>query len=480
MRTTALLAVALGTLLSLGAGCGAADESGDDLEDPTELLDAVRADGPIEVDIQKNGVHFTDWGFDIKQSCFGGGQPNCAPPVAKKLAEEPAYVAEIFGSGRMNVLRIPIRADDKGVDASGNFAPAYYGVVVQAVKNVLAVNPAVRIFASRNTVSDCANGDASCPDFASSLKEGGKESGKVQMGKYGKMLGQYLAWFDSQGVHVDILGPDNEPTNNEGQLTIGRIEDAMKSLEQQYGKQHPKLMLNDGSKPDVGFLTKVSQAGKWNMVGFAGTHYQSDERATRHEALDKFAEMARAHGKEVWDTEYHFTDNKAGDDKPGVKGEYADAALGVYGIFDQLDAGFSGIVWWGYKPSSEGTSKSQIQTALVESVGNSFPLPTSDGDGPKSQRQSLSTRAVRQGKDVVVWIVNDSKHDYGKKEIILRKKNGKRAKAKAEPTFLRWTRIDPKGGAMEYESRTGKIEGGNAALGIPAYSISVVRIADVY
>jgi hypothetical protein len=471
-----MVCVLLGSLLA--AGCGAPD--GLDGDDTSVLAEGVKANGPIEIDTAKQGVRFTDWGLDIKQSCSQGADP-CVPPVAKKLAADPAWAAEIFGSGRMNVLRIPIRADGKGVDGSGSFDPSYYGIIVQAAKNALAVNPNIRIFASRSTVSDCPNGDPSCMDFAESLKEGGKASGKVLMWKYGRLLGQYLTWFDAQGVHVDILGPDNEPTNNEGQLSITRIEDAMKSLDEHYDKSRPKLMLNDGSKPDIEFLEKVDALGKWPLVGFAGTHYQSDERATRHDLLDEFAAFARHQGhKQVWDTEYHFTDNKPNDDKPGVLGEFADAALGVYGIFDQLDAGLSGIVWWSYRPPSEGTSKSEIQTALVETIGGAFPLATSDGDGPASRRSSLNTRAVHQGKDVVLWVVNDSGYDYPQKPIVLRKENGSRIQVKSAPTWERWKRVDPTGGAMSHSNGVGKVVKGNASVAYPPNSITVVRIADVY
>lgn len=462
-------------LLSLNCGL----EEGDAEELVGESSADLATKGPIGVSIDKLGHRFTDWGFDIKQDCEPGAAPDCVPPIAKRLANDPAWAREIFGSGKMNVLRIPIRADDDGVDENGRFKPEYYRVIVQAAKAALAANPNVRIFASRNTVHDCDKATPQCLDFHKALKQGGVANGQVMMSKYGALLAEYLEWFDAQGVHVSILGPDNEPTNNEGNLTIGRISDAIDALDTRYKKARPKLMLNDGSRPDVAFLKAVDEKKKWNLVGFAGTHYQSDERKERHALLDQFANFAHQQGKtDVWDTEYHFTDNKPGDDKPGVQGEYGDAALGVYGVFDQLDAGFSGIVWWGYKPPSDGTSKSEIQTALVESIGGGWPLATTKND---AARRAFSTRAIRQGKDVVVWVVNDTDKSIPKKPIHFKSAAGKDVNAKTKPTFERWVqKPGVAGGKMTHESGVGGLEKGDAFVGYPEHSITVVRVPDVY
>ncbi len=466
MRLALLLTAA--AALTLTQCAGAPDDDSDALAD--EL--SGPAPGPVTVQIDAMGARFTDWGFDIKQVCGVKSPPDCVPRVASQLATDRAFAEEIFGSGNMKVLRIPIRADDKGVDANGHFIPDYYGVFVQAALQALSVNKNVKIFASRSTVSDCSLGTPQCKDFADSLKQGGKSDGPVQMGKYGEMLAEYLEYFDSKGVHVSILGVDNEPTNNEGNITVPRFEEILAAVNTNYTKRMPEIVANDGAHPDTDFLTDLGQRGVWGKVTYASTHYQSDERPTRHAELKAFAAIAHDHKHPLWDTEYHYTDA----DKLG---EYADSALGLYGLFDQFDLGFTGITWWAFHPRSEGTAKAQIQSAFVDSTAGAWPLDTNDGDGPESARGTLTSRAFRSGHDVYVWVVNDTDKSFKNKPIQLARKGQGNVNVKKRPTFEQWIRTSTHGGGdMSHKTGTANISDktGDALASYPDHSITVVHI----
>jgi O-glycosyl hydrolase len=444
---------------------------GDDAKSP--------APGPVKVHLDQAGKKFTDWGFDIKQSCGKRADDgSCVPPVAAQVAASQAYADEIFKSGDMAVIRIPIRADELGVNASGGVKEGFYKEVIQAVKNAKAANPQVRVFASRSTISDCALESPECQDYADSLKN----NGLVVIARYAKLLSQYLTFMDGAGVPIDVLGVENEPHNNFGegnlatcfkQATDGcadRFYQLIASLKSQHPKPLPQLVGDDAGWPDVDFADALTKDGKWGLLDVITTHYQSGDRKTRHPLLDSLATKAHNHDHPLWDTEYHY------DDIAG-QGEYSDAALGVFGALDHLDAGFSGITWWSFKPRSAGTSKAQIQSAMVESTANAVPLDTDDGDDKVLERTTFGSRALRHGSTVMVWLVNDTdKPSTGKPIRLLQ--GTTLVPATGPALYEQWVlKPDGQNGVMSHDAgRAFPVKGDQIVASLPARSITLVAI----
>jgi hypothetical protein len=445
---------------------------GDDAKSP--------APGPVRVHLDQAGTKFTDWGFDIKQSCGNrAADGSCVPPVAAKLAASQPYANEIFQSGQMAVIRIPIRADELGVNASGGLKEGFYKEVIQAVKNAKAANPQVRVFASRSTISDCSLDGPLCKDYADSLKNGGV----VVIAKYAKLLSQYLTFMAGSGVPIDVLGVENEPSNNFGEGNLAtcfkkatdgcadRFYALLASLKSQHPKPLPLIVGDDAGWPDVDFADALTKDGKWGLFDVITTHYQSGDRSTRHALLDSLAAQSHKHNHPLWDTEYHYDDIEG-------QGEYSDAALGVFGVLDHFDAGFTGITWWAFKPRSVGTSKAQIQSALVESTTNTVPLGTDDGDETALTRTTLGSRAFRRGNNqIMVWLVNDTdKPSTGKPIRIL---SGSTLVPPTGPArYEQWV-LKPSGagGVMSHdEGRAFPVKAGAIVASLPARSITVVTI----
>ncbi|RYE80917.1 MAG: hypothetical protein EOO74_01330 [Myxococcales bacterium] len=439
------------------------------------------APGPVKVRLDQQGKKFTDWGFDIKQTCAQrAADGSCVPPVAAKLAANQAYADEIFKSGDMAVIRIPIRADELGVNANGGLRPGFYMEVIQAVKNAKKANPKVRVFASRSTISDCALDSAQCKDYADSLKN----DGLVGLGKYAKLLSQYLTFMDDSGVHIDVLGVENEPHNNFGegnlatcfkQATSGcadRFYQLLANLKSQHPKPLPLIVGDDAGWPDVDFADALTKDNKWGLFDVITTHYQSGDRKERRPLLISLADKATKHNRPLWDTEYHYDDIEG-------QGEYSDAALGVFAVFDHFDADFTGITWWAFKPRSVGTSKAQIQSALVESTANTVPLGTDDGDGPALVRSALGSRAFRRGDhSVMVWLVNDTdKPSTGKPIRILQ---GTTLVPPAGPApYEQWV-LKPDGpkGVMSHDTgHAFPVKSSQIIAKLPPRSITLVTIA---
>lgn len=452
----------------------------------------------IKVHLGDPGLHFKDWGFDIKQANNDG-----VPIVARRLAQDPDYAREIFGNKKITVLRIPIRANWQGVRPDGLVRRDYYTDIINAANNALAVNKDLKIFASRSTIS--VDGSVAPYDYANSLKldETNPES-MVVMWKYARMLDDYLTFMrenlkdkDGNSIAVSVLGIENEPGNNEGNIAwnddgtanIKRFKDLIGFLDGYHTEPLPDLVMADAANADYRFLEKAANApytdgDAWSVMTYAGTHYRSDRRAGMRDDLKTHAAIARTdhpaarQARIAWDTEYHWIDH----DQNGTTPEtYNDAVNGVLGSFDHTDLGYTGVVWWGFRPCRDTAGahrceqgpKAGIQSALVDSMGNSWRLPTDDSDGTTTTRGQLITRSFRSGQDVYMWVVNDRNSAAWSQVIHI-----PNVSQTSSPKFERWTRGE-NGNLSKMKSGQGMLSGGDGVLSFPARSITLVRLANV-
>ena len=388
MRRPALAALAALGVVLVATAAPTASADAEAQQRPAKGIE-VRLDG-------SRGARFTDWGFDLKQGC----RP-CPASVARKLAHNPDYARAIFGSGKISVVRIALRTDEAAVDARGHLQPGWYADTVQAVANIRAANPAVKIYASRSTVTHCEVREdrGRCMDFAPGLKAGGTH-GRVLAWKYGRLLAEYLRYMNGHGVPVSVLGIENEPTNNEANLTPARFLATIRALDANYAPRLPRLEANSPGNPDPGWFDSASHL-LYRRLSILTIHSHPDRWDYRQrQPAAQTVRIARSRGLAAWNTELHWT---------GAPTPYAGASRAVSSVLNQVNAGVTGIVWWGYRPRGTGTATSQIQNALVDTLDDSRSVRTGDWDGDAARLGTLTSRAFVRGSSVYLWVVNDSR-----------------------------------------------------------------------
>lgn len=413
--------------------------------------------GPILVTAESPLQKITDWGYDIKQ----GG---------KAAALDASLATEVFVDTDMTILRIPILAGAFWGEAAGHPAPGQinesaYAEIVRAVHRVQAVKRDVTIFASIKTHPDHSQ---VFPDWVK------YRAGGLNSGEYARLLFDFLSYMKMNQIAVSVLGVDNEGALL-GDITPAkhnRIITDLTSLCETAGITMPLLIAPDSFGPSKAWsrwLDDLDARGWGSSVDLAGTHYYSDVREARGSAyvnnLGRFAVAAA--GRTLWNSEFHWT---------GF--EYGSALFGLVSAFDNFDNGFQGMTWWNFNPESKGTAKAEIQTALVTSTVNAYPIGVDDQDGYFLNDTKLNTRAFKQGRDVVLWILNDTATAFGGKSI---KIPGETIGPTSPPTFTRWTWLDPSGPVVR---ESGSVDVGPSdgifPMGLPEKSITHVRIRDVY
>jgi O-glycosyl hydrolase len=319
------------------------------------------------------------WGLDLKNRA-----------QVAQFAENPAFARRVVADHRMNVVRITIRTDTRAVDASGHLIEAYYADTIGAVRNVRLGNPQVRILASRRTITDCPEyHDTRCPDFAPSLKV----DGQVSTVRYGRLVVEYLLFLRRSGLVVNYLSLDNEPPNNEGNLTPDRFAEVAGVVRRNYPSPMPVLAGNDNVYADSRWLQAAP-----GSVQIASSHSNSRWYPDQSPVMRRFAAVAKKRGMRLWNTEMHWNDNTP-------KAVYVNAAKALLSFFDHTDAGYSGFFWWGWQQDGD---KGLLWRAYIKSTIGARPILVTDKDGTAAARGALVTRAYRSGNTVYLWVLNDS------------------------------------------------------------------------
>ncbi len=412
--------------------------------------------GPILVTSESPLQKITDWGYDIKQR-------------GKAAALDATLAEEVFVEDGMTVLRIPVLAGESWGQTSGHPRPGeinepVYREIVEAVHRVQAANPDVTVFASiKNHIRDF-------PEWVQ------YPSGSLKPGEYARLLFDFLSYMKANHIRISVLGVDNERV---GQVPItpakhNKIVTTLASLHAAAEIPEPLFIAPEPYRPgrrSINWLDRLAVRGWGSSVHLAGTHYYSHMRKARGSAyVSLLARFRAAAGRmPLWDSEFHWQD---------VGGDYADALFGLMSAFDHFDNGFQGMVWWNYRPESDGTAQAELQTALVTSTTNAYPISVDDQDGWFLNDTKLSTRAFKQGRDVVLWILNDTRTTFTGKTIRI---PGETITPSTAPTFTRWKRL-PGSGALVTES--GSVRVGQSddvfELELPTKSMTYVRIPDIY
>jgi O-glycosyl hydrolase len=415
--------------------------------------------GPILITAESPHQEITDWGYDIKQR-------------GKAAALDTSLASELFVDAGMTVLRIPILAgafwgEEAGHQGSGQINESAYTEIIDAVHRVQAANPDVIVFASLKTHSDHTRA------FPAWVKY---PSGGPRPREYAKLLFDFLSYMKANQVAVSVLGVDNERASPAAMTPAkhNAVVTSLTSLCSAAGIVVPLLIAPEPYGPSSASSSWLDELGKRGWGGsadLAGTHYYSHEREARGSAyVNRLARFTRAaETRHLWNSEFHWSD--VGDD-------YDDALFGLISAFDNFDNGFQGMAWWNFRPESSGSVKAEMQTALVKSTIKAYPVDVDDQDGYFLNDTKINTRAFKQGRDIVLWILNDTATSFAGKTI---KIPGEAIGPSAAPTFTQWTLLQPSGSVVR---ESGSVDVGTSdglfPITLPKKSITYVRVPNVY
>lgn len=442
---------------------------------------AADTDGRIRVELAAGtGPAVTGWGFDIKQA-----------GKAWALANDRNLANRIFrsdGDGLgMSVLRIPVWAmsdvHPRAGTVNGDVADKSYRTIVTAVANAEAADEArdVQVFASLKLHPSGGM------EFADWTKPPNDGDDGVNPERYAELLLDYLTWMIDHGVQVDVLGVDNESAFNEGQITPSKHAAIVRQLRGKIAAHNevtadpakkirvPLFVAPESFRPQGWFLDQLTENRGWDTVDIVGVHYYntSNEEPDYLASFGRFAGKARERWKPLWDSEFHWDrhpdDELTSDYTPRER--YRDSVSGMVGAAYHFDQGFTGMTWWNL--ATDGSYLAQVQAALVRSTARAMPYArVDDRDGPAATSGTLTTRALRQGNDVVVWIVNDTAREDRSMWIWLA--GGLKV---SRPQFECWQYRDEQ---LRPTQGTGSVVSTDAvAVQVPPYSIQVVRIPHV-
>lgn len=302
-----------------------------------------------------------------------------------------AMANEIFVVDDANGMRIPIF----GTDA----VPAHpsEGVVVDNLYTdmIKAINFAkqargtkeFKIFASKKLEAK-----TSFPAWV-------KDADGIIPSKYAILLADFLVFMKSKNIKVDYLGIDNEFIYNEGNLTPQKYSQTIDFLKTQLinkGIDMPILIGYEDYGPNKqNWLKTLINNGWGDKMDIYGTHYYPHLRPK-----DKLiADLALIGTKPFWSTEPHW------DNDPAVN-DFDEAEQGMLALWDQIDLGMSGFMWWNYELNS---LRGKLMRAASVPLLGSKPIKITDIDGEDiTALGKLQTRAFIEGKTITVFAVNMS------------------------------------------------------------------------
>lgn len=392
-------------------------------EEEGETSSAVKEAGIVVRGFGQGGPRVKSWGYDVKQD-----------GAARKLV--PALAKEIFGEVGMNLIRVPVRAT-LGHPKRGEVVGAAYADDLEAIANAKAAKPGVPVFASLKLL-----GKETFPAWV-------KQGGEVDAARYAELIEDYLAYMKSKGVAVDWLGIDCERKWNEGNITPGKyatIVGRLKAWAKQNDVKEPGFIAAEDYGPGdtASWTNQLANQGDFALVDRVGVHLYSKHREPSY--LDKMDDVVDAsRQKGLWDSELHWNDF----DDDGVK--FDEIKAGMLLAFDHFDRGFESMTWWSFKPRSEGTKSSHVQSELVQATVGASVLATSDGSGDdRMATQRLSARGFENdASHATVWVLNFGAARKGELTQI----GGQKVES---ATYVQWTSTSAVGGAKGNAELVGK------------------------
>lgn len=289
----------------------------------------------------------------------------------------------LYGEEKMNGIRIPIYGnyDDNGNiighPSKGTVKEEDYSAVLTSVENAKRYNPDIKIFASKKL-----NGKNSFPKWTRNQSGNGYTG--VNDANYAGMLMDFLRFMKGKGIEVDVLGIDNEPDFNEGQITASKFKNIVGILKTEIseeGLRMPQFIGPERYNPQTyasgSFLYDLfNENDGESSLDIYGTHYYPRHHyySMNKNLKDEFAAIAEK-GKEFWATEPHWDNDDIAKADP-----MGHARMAICTLWDQTDLGMDAFMWWGY-PTGYIDLRANLMHDISTTIYGSQPIRMEDHDG---------------------------------------------------------------------------------------------------
>lgn len=309
-----------------------------------------------------------------------------------KAVKSVAQAKEIFTIDDANGIRIPIFGNigKPAHPSEGVVLDSDYESIINSInlaKEARGVKE-FKIFASKKL-----DGQNSFPDWV-------KDENGIIPKKYAILLADFIAYMNAKGIQIDYLGIDNEFVYNEGNITPEKYSetiDELRILATARGFEMPLLLGYDDYGPNKRNWVKTLMNNGWgDKMDVYGTHYYPEYRPK----TKLLADLDLIGDRPFWSTEPHWNSKSADDD-------FEEAEAAMVSLWDQIDVGMSGFMWWAYGLDSSLRSN-LIRAASVPLLG-AKPIKITDIDGEDiSELGKLQTRAFIEDKTITVYAINMS------------------------------------------------------------------------
>ncbi len=370
-------------LNSFGCDNNSDDESSPKTEIPEEIPqpEAPKPTANSTVNISQSGNLIDVFFYDIKQG-------------NKSITSENMAV-ELFVKDGINGLRIPILGTQKvpAHPAEGTVVENMYDDVLKSIAFAKKVSDQeVILFASKKL-----DGKNSFPDWT-------KNDAGIIPEKYAILLADFLEFLDSKDIEIKFLGIDNEFVYNEGNITPQKYIETLnilKNLLTDRGINIPKFVGYEDYGPDKrNWVRDLNNLGGAKLMDVYGTHYYPQFRPKNKLEAD----LARINGKPFWSTEPHW-DSKSDADN------FKEAEEAILALWDQIDLGMSGFMWWSYGLNDQ--FRSELMRATSRPLLGSVPVDITDVDGKNIDGLGkFGTRAFLRDNLLTIIVVNRSASSY--------------------------------------------------------------------
>lgn len=298
---------------------------------------------------------------------------------------------EIFKEDGANGLRVSVLGTDKdnAHPSEGVVDEDVYERFITSIKLAKAVRGAndTYVFASKKLERK-----ASFPDWV-------KDDKGIIPEKYAILVADFLEFMESKDVKIDYLGIDNEFVYNEGNITPQKYAETIAELRRlavERGFEMPILVGYEDFGPNKNNWIKTLIEGGWgNTMEVYGTHYypQYRPKAKLIKDLDLVGDIP------FWSTEPHWNT------KADVN-DFDEAEQGIVALWDQIDVGMTGFMWWDLNYKVNNVRKNLIRAISVPLLG-ARPIHITDIDGEDiTELGKLQTRAFKEDKIITIFAVN--------------------------------------------------------------------------
>ncbi|MEM6798406.1 MAG: dockerin type I domain-containing protein [Planctomycetota bacterium] len=333
------------------------------------------------------------WGWDTK-----GGS-------SRFNTEAKATVA--YSDTGANLLRVPIEPTFHNEDGTINLSQ--YASDITAIKNVLAVNPDVEIFASvkllgANTFPDWLG--ASTPDWpAGTGTIFSNTSPRPNPEIYSVLAANYIDMLRAEGIAVDYVGLNNE---TDGALGVSRYIETARLLRTELDARGVPAEYKSfqyvgpdafGLGTTENILANIASDNGLDTIDIIGSHFYPQHNSG---SADQWGNLATDYGKPLWHTEVHMPIGN--DDYDGIREQALRDTLSV--LFASNQQGVDSFVWWGYNSDANAVGQ-WVKAEVINTTLGATPVSTTPGFTAKSDPDDEPLfQAYVEGGRVSLWISN--------------------------------------------------------------------------